>query len=171
MGKRGPLPKPKLSNSRHLSEYRPAGPDQPPAEVAASPHAAAVWGRLVPILKRMRVWTAADRETIGRYCQLHELHARYVAECRAGGDRMRTKTGYEALTPAATMLTKLGASLLSIEKEYGLTASARAQIAAPSPVEDEDPEALLLREFIRPGGRPLELATDLRARGLLGDRD
>ena len=169
MGKRGPQPKPTLANS---ATNQPAAPDAPPPEVAASPHAAAVWARVVPILKRMRVWTAADRETVGRYCQLHELHARYVAECRAGGDRMRTKTGYEALTPAATMLTKLGASLLSIEKEYGLTASARAHIAAPNVREDEeDGGALLLREFIRPGGRPVELAKDLRARGLLPKRD
>jgi len=171
MGKRGPQPKPTLRDFGAAISRQPASPDDPPPEVAASPHAAAVWGRLVPILKRMRVWTAADRETIGRYCQLHELHARYVAECRAGGDRMRTKTGYEALTPAATMLTKLGASLLSIEKEYGLTASARSQIAAPSLVEDLDPEALLLREFTRPGGRPVELADELRARGLLPGGD
>jgi P27 family predicted phage terminase small subunit len=117
----------------------------------------------------MRVWTSADRETIGRYCQLHELHARYVAECRAGGDRLITKTGYEAISPAATLLTKLGASLLSIEKEYGLTPSARAHIAAPPLAGDEDhePEALLLQEFIRPNGRPVELAKELRARGLL----
>lgn len=166
MGKRGPQPKPTLSNP---GRSQPTGPDAPPPEVAASPHAAAVWGRVVPILKRMRVWTAADRETIGRYCQLHELHARYVAECRAGGDRMRTKTGYQALTPAATMLTKLGASLLSIEKEYGLTASARSHIAAPSLRDEEDGEALLLQEFIRPGGRPVQLAEELRARGLLPD--
>jgi P27 family predicted phage terminase small subunit len=169
MGKRGPQPKPTLSNSR---PNQPTGPDAPPPEVAASPHAAAVWSRVVPILKRMGVWTAADRETIGRYCQLHELHARYVAECRAGGDRIRTKTGYEALTPAATMLTKLGASLLSIEKEYGLTASARAHIAAPTFSEGEvDAEALLLREFTRPGGRPTELCRELEARGLLPSRD
>lgn len=169
MGKRGPQPKPTLSNSL---PNKPSGPDAAPPEVAASPHAAAVWGRVVPILKRMGVWTAADRETIGRYCQLHELHARYVAECRAGGDRMRTKTGYEALTPAATLLTKLGASLLSIEKEYGLTASARAHIAAPALHEDEeDGEALLLREFTRPGGRPVELADQLQARGLLPSLD
>jgi P27 family predicted phage terminase small subunit len=135
MGKRGPRPKPTLSNS---CTDQPAGPDTPPPEVATSPHAAAVWGRVVPILKRMRIWTAADRETIGRYCQLHELHARYVAECRAGGDRMVTKTGYEALTPAATMLTKLGASLLSIEKEYGLTASARSSISAAAPEEPDE---------------------------------
>jgi P27 family predicted phage terminase small subunit len=91
----------------------------------------------------MRVWTAADRETVGRYCQLHELHARYVAECRAGGDRMVTKTGYEALTPAATMLTKLGASLLSIEKEYGLTASARSNISAAGPEEPDELQKFL----------------------------
>lgn len=167
MGKRGPRAKPTLSTT---TLNQPTGPECPPPEVAASPHAAAVWGRVVPILKRMRVWTAADRETIGRYCQLHELHARYVAECRAGGDRMVTKTGYEALTPAATLLTKLGASLLSIEKEYGLTPSARAHIAAPDPEEDLDGEALLLREFMRPGGRPSQMARQLEARGLLPAR-
>jgi P27 family predicted phage terminase small subunit len=167
MGKRGPKPTPTLSNS-HPSH--PAGPDAAPPEVAASPHAAAVWGRLVPILKRMRVWTAADRETIARYCRLHELHSRYVEECRLGRDRMVTKTGYEALAPAATMLTKLGASLLSIEKEYGLTASARAQITAPPMTADEDPEVALLEEFMRPGGQPGRMAESLRARGLLPDR-
>ena len=140
MGKRGPRPKPTLSNA--CTDHT-AGPDAPPPEVATSPHAAAVWGRVVPILKRMRIWTAADRETIGRYCQLHELHARYVAECRAGGDRMVTKTGYEALTPAATMLTKLGASLLSIEKEYGLTASARSNISAAAPEEPDELQKFL----------------------------
>jgi hypothetical protein len=119
------------------------------------------------VVTRMRVWAAADRETIGRYCQLHELHARYMAECRAGGDRMVTKTGYEALTPAATLLTKLGASLLSIEKEHGLTPSARAHIAAPTLEEEEDGEALLLREFLKPGGKPTQLAEQLRARGAL----
>jgi P27 family predicted phage terminase small subunit len=165
MGKRGPRPKPTLSTTTNLNQ--PAGSDAPPPEVAASPHAAAVWGRVVPILKRMRVWAAADRETIGRYCQLHELHARYVAECRAGGDRMVTKTGYEALTPAATLLTKLGASLLSIEKEYGLTPSARAHIAAPTLEEEEGGEALLMREFLKPNGKPVQLAEQLRARGAL----
>jgi phage terminase small subunit len=83
---------------------------------------------------------------------------------------MVTKTGYEALTPAATLLTKLGASLLSIEKEYGLTPSARAHIAAPDPEEDLDGEALLLREFMRPGGRPSQMARQLEARGLLPAR-
>ena len=167
MGKRGPRPKPTLSNS---CPNQAAGPDAPPPEVATSPHAAAVWGRLVPILKRMRVWTAADRETIARYCRLHELHSRYVEECRAGRDRMVTKTGYEALAPAATMLTKLGASLLSIEKEYGLTASARAQIAAPS-LEDEDaPETRLLNEFMKPNGNPSGLCRELTRAGLLPAR-
>ena len=167
MGNRGPRPKPTLSNS---CRDQAAGPDAPPPEVVASPHAAAVWERLVPILKRMRVWTAADRETIARYCRLHELHSRYVEECRLGRDRMVTKTGYEALAPAATMLTKLGASLLSIEKEYGLTASARAQIAAPGLQDEDDPEALLLREFMKPNGNPTGLARELERAGRLPPR-
>jgi P27 family predicted phage terminase small subunit len=147
MGKRGPRPRPTLAAPGTAGRTLPDGADDAPAEVAASPHALAVWQRLVPILRRMGVWSAADRETIGRYCMLHELHARYAAECRAGGDRMVTKTGYEALSPAATLLTKLGASLLSIEREYGLTANARASIAVSLDRDDDDEEARLLRRL------------------------
>jgi P27 family predicted phage terminase small subunit len=147
MGKRGPRARPTLAAPGTAGRPLPDGVDDAPPEVAASPHALAVWRRLVPILRRMGVWSAADRETIARYCTLHELHARYAAECRAGRDRMVTKTGYEALSPAATLLTKLGASLLSIEREFGLTANARAGIAVSLDSDDDDEESRLLRRL------------------------
>jgi P27 family predicted phage terminase small subunit len=147
MGKRGPRPRPTLAAPGPAGRPLPAGVDAAPPEVAASPHALAVWERLVPVLRRMGVWTAADRETIARYCTLHELHARYADECRAGRDRLTTRTGYEALSPAATMLTKLSASLLSIERQYGLTPTARASIAATLDDDDDDEEARVLRRL------------------------
>ena len=147
MGKRGPRPRPTLAAPGTTGRPMPPGDDDAPPEVAASPHALAVWTRLVPIRRRMGVWTAADRETVGRYCTLHELHARYAAECRAGRDRMITRTGYECLSPAATLLTKLGAAMLSIEREYGLTANARASIALSLDAEDDDEESALLRQL------------------------
>lgn len=148
MATRGPRPRPTLAAPGTAGRPMPHGDDDAPPEVAASPHALAVWLRLVPILRRMGVFTAADRETIARYCLIHELHARYAAECRAGRDRMITKTGYEALSPAATMMTKLSASLLGIEREYGLTANARASIAATLADDDDDEESRLLRRLM-----------------------
>lgn len=106
------------------------------------------WNEVVPKLLGMGVMTNADIDTLARYCTMHEQFVKYLEQVRRGLDVLvirddAGKVKYMQSTPAATMLTKLAASMLRIEQEFGLTPSARTGIVA-SKSQDQDPlEAFL----------------------------
>lgn len=88
----------------------------------------------MPKLIGMGVMTNADIDTIARYCTMHEQYVKYLDQVRRGLDVLvirddKGKVKYMQSTPAATMMTKLAASMLRIEQEFGLTPSARTGIA------------------------------------------
>ena len=104
------------------------------------------WDNVVPKLIGMGVMTNADVDTIARYCTMHEQFVKYLDQCRRGLDVLviRDESGkvkYMQSTPAATMLSKLAASMLRIEQEFGLTPSARSGLSVGKKESADDLEA------------------------------
>jgi len=100
------------------------------------------WAEVVPKLVGMGVMTNADIDTIARYCTMHEQYVKYLEQVRRGLDVLvirddKGKVKYMQSTPAATMMTKLAASMLRIEQEFGLTPSARSGLSGKKP-QDQD---------------------------------
>ena len=142
MGKRGPRPEPTIlkiakgnPGKRRLNESEPkpaADAIQPPDWVTGK--SLEKWQEVVPKLIGMGVMTNADIDTIARYCTMYEQYVKYLEQVRRGLDVLvirddKGKVKYMQSTPAATMMTKLAASMLRIEQEFGLTPSARTGIA------------------------------------------
>ncbi len=106
------------------------------------------WDNVVPKLIGMGVMTNADVDTIARYCTMHEQFVKYLDQCRRGLDVLvirddAGKVKYMQSTPAATMLSKLAASMLRIEQEFGLTPSARSGLSGTQEKPRDDLEDLL----------------------------
>jgi len=104
------------------------------------------WQEVVPKLVGMGVMTNADIDTIARYCTMYEQFVKYLEQVRRGLDVLvirddKGKVKYMQSTPAATMMTKLAASMLRIEQEFGLTPSARTGIATTQKAPQDDLEA------------------------------
>ena len=97
----------------------------------------------MPKLIGMGVITNADIDTIARYCTMHEQYVKYLDQVRRGLDVLvirddKGKVKYMQSTPAATMMTKLAASMLRIEQEFGLTPSARSGLSGKKPQEQDE---------------------------------
>jgi P27 family predicted phage terminase small subunit len=150
MGKRGPRKEPTIikiakgnPGKRPLNKSEP----KPPSDDIAPPEwvtgvAREKWDNVVPKLKAMGVMTNADVDTIARYCTMHEQFVKYLDQCRRGLDVLvirddAGKVKYMQSTPAATMLSKLAASMLRIEQEFGLTPSARSGLSATQGQQQE----------------------------------
>lgn len=151
MGKRGPRPEPTIikiakgnPGKRRLNESEPkpaADAIQPPDWVTGV--ARSKWDEVVPKLIGMGVMTNADIDTIARYCTMHEQYVKYLEQVRRGLDVLvirdeKGKVKYMQSTPAATMMTKLAASMLRIEQEFGLTPSARSGLSASKTQEKDE---------------------------------
>lgn len=106
------------------------------------------WDNVVPKLLGMGVMTNADVDTIARYCTMHEQFVKYLDQVRRGLDVLvirddKGKVKYMQSTPAATMMTKLAASMLRIEQEFGLTPSARSGLSVGSQSQQDDEDRLM----------------------------
>lgn len=158
MGKRGPRPEPTVlkiakgnPGKRRLNRAEPTPPAdaiQPPVWLAGA--SLEKWHDVVPKLVSMGVMTNADIDTLARYCTMYEQFLKYLGEVRQGNDVLviRDEAGkvkYMQSTPAATMLTKLAASMLRIEQEFGLTPSARTGIATTQSKQQDDLEAFFTK--------------------------
>lgn len=109
------------------------------------------WQDVLPKLEAMRVVTPADVDAIARYCALYEQWVKYLEQMRRGLDVLvirddSGKVKYMQSSPAATMFLKIGAALLKIEQEYGLTPAARVGLEAIG--GQETAEEAKLRAFI-----------------------
>lgn len=161
MGKRGRKPQPTVlkiargnPGKRKLNQSEPV----PPADAIEPPEwvtgkALEKWNVVVPMLTDMGVMTNADIETIARYCTMHEQYVKYLDQVRRGLDVLvirddKGKVKYMQSTPAATMLAKLATSMLRIEQEFGMTASARSGIVT---TKDKAPQDDLQAFFAKHG--------------------
>ena len=100
------------------------------------------WNQMLPSLVATGVMTNADVDTLARYCTMHEMWLKCLESTRKTDKFMvRDKSGQVVNVkslPDAVMLTKLAASMLRIEQEFGLTPSARSGIVGKKIDKIED---------------------------------
>jgi P27 family predicted phage terminase small subunit len=130
----GPAPEPLAlrlakGSTRATRKAIAAAPTPPVGDAAPPPElddaARATWLRIVPILRTMRVLTAADLNAVGRYCSLHAAWLRLA-------ERLKGDSDSESWGAALKSSMELSTRLLRIEQEFGLTPSARTRIDVKS---------------------------------------
>jgi len=149
MGKRGPTRTPLqileqrgswLAKRRKNEPVPPKGPLPCPKDL--SPRAKKVWKKLVPQLKAMGIVGACDRNALTRYCELFALWQEYAAFIRAHGPVHKvTKDGQTigvAEWPQTKALRHLSKLLSGIEREFGMTPGARANLAQELPSDPDE---------------------------------
>lgn len=114
----------------------------PPALIALDPSAQAYYDTLSTTLFNAGVLTRLDAPALTRYCYYLSLWKRVKDELEGdlwlltnGGNDMRPN-------PMIAQVIKVEAQLLALERQFGLTPSARASITAkikqPEPTEEDD---------------------------------
>jgi P27 family predicted phage terminase small subunit len=147
MGRRGPPPKPTVLK---LVSGNPGGrplntrePIPPPGDAEPPPHlderARLVWQQVVPRLSKIGLARSVDGEALARYCQLIVMWRDCTVFVEKNGRAypVRAESGdpkkpgriirFEAFTET-TLIMRLARELLAIEREFGLTPSARSRI-------------------------------------------
>lgn len=149
MGDRGPTPTPKailqLRGSRAGRKNAkdptpdPSAPD-PPSWLSKA--AKDCWRQIVPMLQQQKTLAKIDANALVRYCCEWERWIRATRFVLKNGEKyaiMETdkKTGEERVKcwvqyPETGVVANLGASLLKLEREFGMTPAGRARpIASP----------------------------------------
>lgn len=142
--RRGGRPRDRTRVDREPKPDKYAGAPAAPPDVAAHPYALHAWETLAPQLHLSGVLTKADPLTLARYCCLWAVWREacaFVLEhgaafpIRARGlapDRPGPLQGYRSYPQARTMM-QAAAALLPLERELGLTPSARARLEVDAP--------------------------------------
>lgn len=160
MGKRGPRPLPAAVLERRGSwranqarENAPVPPEGAPKQPGwLPPRSKKYWKPAIAILEHMGVVTKAEEVLVGRYCETialwREMGA-YIAKNGSTGESYN-KNGdpVKKKRPEAELYLAYSKQLLDIERELGLTPSARTRIAAKARPENFD-EITNDRAFIR----------------------
>ena len=156
MGSRGPAPDPSSArskagrNTRHRkAPAAPADDIEAPAWVAAVPAAAEFWGRVSPTLIADGRLAAEHVDSFGTLCRLHADILQLQEQLAAEGWITATDKG-QAASPVAKLLRDARRDVLTIARDFGLTAAAAARIPQDPPhgeEEDDDPEAAVLAKL------------------------
>jgi len=115
--------------------------DAPPS---LSEVALAVWRRKAPALARCGILTVSDRDALERYCHTTEMWHECRESIKANGLSSATAAGGSKGNPEVAALRGFSADLLAIEREFGMTPSARSGMVVQRE-EKADP----LDEFMR----------------------
>lgn len=136
MGLRGPAPVPTEINrlrgfpgkrGEHKTEPKPEPfSAEPPAHLDAS--AREEWGRLVPILKRMKVLTEADYIALGNLCLAYSTMIEAQTKLTETGLLMKTGTGFIMQNPLVSIVRQNSDAVLKLLREFGLTPSSRTRV-------------------------------------------
>lgn len=160
MGDRGPAPKPRELKARegnngkeNLAPEDAATPEYvdddsaAPAFVGKYPGAEDVWNELVPKLRRLGVFAKTDLHVVGRLCVAYVMLERATVELDESGFIMEHKTGAKQVSAAFSAFTKASDMCLKLEKELGLTPSARGKVTTwggsgqpARPSDDAEPD-------------------------------
>lgn len=141
-----PTPKLKQRGSRRAKARK--GEPQPDPSVPECPRwlsavARDVWADLVPQLAQMGVLGRCDRNALTRYCQMF-AEWRQVTKFLMDNEEtqmMRDKSGMftkQVERPQVKRSERLASQLLALERQFGLTPSARADLAVPVQNPDEN---------------------------------
>lgn len=142
MGKRGPPPTPtailELRGSWR-AKVRPGEPavlpanTEPPAELGKAERK--IWRRVIPKLEQMRVLSGADLEMLTRYCELKAIFdaAKVIVQAKGPCYTERDENGNVTvkILPQFEVIVRLHAALVGVEKQFGMSASARAGLNVP----------------------------------------
>ena len=151
MGRPGPRPQPTIvklargnPGKRPLNRHEPtpsADAVKPPSWLVGP--ALAKWRELVQLLTSVRLLTNADVGPLARYCDTWSWWRKCREEIERDGDVMtiRDRDGnptYHQQHPRVSIANKLASQLAALEKEFGLTPSARTTLHAKpdSPTDD-----------------------------------
>lgn len=149
MGRRGPPPEPtRLKVLKGNPGKRPVNPrepeprpDVPRCPQWLGPEAKAVWKRLVPELKHMRVLSYVDGDALAAYCQTYarwraaeEFIGKHgeVYTLRDEQGRVRCMQQF----PQVAIARQLLQILRSYQQEFGMTPAARSRVVVPGEPAD-----------------------------------
>ena len=148
MGRRGPARTPTnvlRMRGSWLAKEREDEP-QPKRERPICPkwlrlEAKRAWRRLIPQIDGMGILGKCDRGVLARYCQTYAKWREAEEFLAKNGDIYAVRDKAGAVTefrqyPQVSTAIRLSDHLLRIEKEFGLTAAARANLAKP---KEKDP--------------------------------
>lgn len=137
MGKRGPAPKPTNlrvlhgEEERRINRHEPQPPTHetvPPAWL--SPAAVEVWQRLAPTLHDRGLLTAWDVDTFAILCDAVAQYQAASALVARSGLLVKGQRGTEVRkNPAMQVVRDTAQTVRAFAQEFGLTPSARTQLA------------------------------------------
>jgi P27 family predicted phage terminase small subunit len=117
---------------RPLNKQEPQPPDliweTPPPEVAADLNAAAEWRRLVPMLRKGRQVSDADRAALMALCLEWAKYLEATDKVRVAGLVVKTPTGYPMQNPYLSIARQALAACNRLWPELGLTPSSRSRV-------------------------------------------
>jgi len=143
MGKRGPAKTP--TNILKLRDAwrgkRRKGEPQPQPHGTSCPRslsqgAKAVWRRLAPQLAAMNLLGKTDREALARYCEYVSFWQEVTAAISQHKLAVLAKNSNAAWGLRASL--QLADVLLRLEQQFGLTPSARANLATDIPSDEDE---------------------------------
>jgi len=160
MGRHGPAPEPTALKLVHgnpgkrplnKAEPRPAR-RRPRRPDWLEGEAQAAWDELIPMLDAMGVLTEVDGRAVSRYCKLWARWVKLTAMIDKAGEvyPMRDKDGNVTsfrTFPQVKIIESLSCELRMLEREFGLTASARSNLTVGAPEAEKSP----LEELIERG--------------------
>lgn len=146
MGRRGPPPTPTAilrQRGSHRANERPKEPTLVPGRPQCPQwlrgDARRAWKKLIPMLEAMGVLSRSDGNAIARYCDLLAQWREVRVWCDQNGTsypirKLNPETGelYVVgfkLFPQVRLANEYATLLLRLEREFGLTPSARARLA------------------------------------------
>lgn len=160
MGKRGPAPTPtKVLQMRGSWRAKTRnGEPQPAAKPPSCPKwldgkGQYLFRALVAELMPLGLVTKLDAQALARYCQMWSQWREALAYVTDHGSTypiLDAEGGLKSYGefPQVRQLLKLNEALLKIEREFGLTPSARARLARPES-SDDDPQETGKARFFR----------------------
>lgn len=138
MGKRGPAKKPTaikmaqgIPGGKHklpVGEPMPEKAEHIEPPTRLSERGREVFDTLVPILQNADLLTVVDTPTIHRYCDTFEKWLIYGEEVQSLPMIFDPISKTNKPNPAIKAYVQLGAELLKMEKEFGMTPAARASM-------------------------------------------
>ena len=127
-------------------------PQAPDADDAPPDHlddvAQEKWAELLPVLKTMRVFSAADRDALAQYCCLYSRWMWAKGQIMVQGEVFRMANGYMQQNPYMTVERDCMRMMLNLAQEFGMTPSSRSRLVAPAKPQDS------LSEFLASKPKP-----------------
>lgn len=175
MGRRGPPPKPTIlklvsgnPGGRPLNTREPVPPPiamgGAPAEIASPawlpPRAVEVWKQLVPRLASIGLARTLDEYMLARYCELLVMWMDDTAFLAKNGSkypiRAEAKRGKPGRIlgfkpwPEKSLILRINRELMAIEREFGMSPSARSRITTSAEKSTKGDVGDLRRKFLTP---------------------